>query len=90
MDGVKRVNIQVTHRVGGLDFINALCLEYQSDEPDELPDLTRAQIEEKVRKVLTQRPDGRHWWTDELEESDVEALREWADELVRRRFPELF
>lgn len=85
-----RVNIQVTHRVSGDDFINALCLEHQSDDEDELPDLTRAQIEEKVRKVLLERPDDRNWWGDDLEEDDITMLRKWADELVRRRFPELF
>lgn len=90
MDGVKRVNMQVTHRVNAEDFVMALCLEHQSDDADELPDLTRAQIESKVREVLTARPDARFWWTDELEEEDVSMLKDWAEELVRRRFPELF
>lgn len=90
VDGVMRVNIQITHRVDGDDFINVLCLEHQSDDEDELPDLTRAQIEEKIRKVLAQRPDSRHWWGDELNEEGIGMPRRWADELVRRRFPELF
>jgi hypothetical protein len=89
-DGKKRVDMRITHRVGGEDFVSALCVLHQSDDADELPDLTRAQIEEKVREVLTKRPDDRYWWRDDLEDDDADTLLEWAEELVQRRFPELY
>ena len=90
VDGVKRVNFQVTHRVGGDDFARALCLEYRSEDIGSLPDLGRVQIEKVVRDALKRRPDSMPYWSDELEEDETEALWAWADGLVRRRFPELF
>lgn len=90
-DGKKRVNRRVTHRLDALDFENLLCLNQQNygSGGDDLPDLSRAEILKIVDTGLRDRPDARHWWTDDVDDDAArDALRTWAEELVRRRFPE--
>lgn len=94
LDGKKRVNRRITHRLDALDFENFLCLRYTEHDLEndgDLPDLSRSKILEIVDHELTNRPDARYWWTDHVEDDDFRVTpREWATELIRRRFPEFY
>lgn len=93
VDGVKRVNLQITHRMAGYDFANALCLvhrEHDLEDDGPLPDLSRSKVLEAVRKVLAEKPDDRHWWRDHIEDDFADELWAWADALVRGKFPEMY
>lgn len=95
-DGVKRVDIQITHRLSGEAFANALCFQYRGHillEDGALPALTRKAILLKVREVLASRPADIDWWRDgddEDAEENSDELYRWADALVRKRFPEMY
>lgn len=93
LDGVMRVNRRVTHRIGAQDIEGLLCYQAK-DDPDsdieDLPDLTKTQILKIVDEGLLRNAEARHWWWNELDDDDTEALRKWASDLVRRRFPEFF
>lgn len=93
-DGRKWTNRRVTHRLCGNDFANALCLNHREHELEEdgpLPDLSKARILELVDECLLNRADKRNWWADDVDDRDfAKVLWEWADGLVRRKFPELY
>lgn len=94
VDGRKRTNIRVTHRLSGDDFANVLCLRHVEDGCDgeeELPAYSRDTILDMVRGQLADKADARNWWRDDVEEDAWgDELWKWADDLVRRRFPELY
>lgn len=94
IDGVKRVNLQVTHRLAGYDFANALCLVYREHDLEDdgpLPDLPRGAILKILRKVLEEKPDARNWWRDDVDDSGFASeLWAWADKLIRGKFPEMY
>lgn len=88
-DDRKRVDLRVTHRLDADDFALALCYSRQSDDLDELPDLSAKEILAEVRTIL--RYHGREFvigWSDDLEPEEANTIRNWATLLVRRRFPE--
>lgn len=91
-DGKRRVDLRITHRLADYDFVNILCLKYAEHDPEddgELPDLSRTEILSIVRGQLTEKPDARNWWRDDVEEEDwADELRTWFHELVKLRFPE--
>lgn len=93
LDGVMRASRRVTHRIDAQDIENLLCCQMK-DDPDAdieaLPDLTKAQILKIVDEGLLRNADARHWWWNGLDDDDTEALRKWASNLVRHRFPEFF
>ncbi len=90
-DGIKRVNLRVTHRLSADDFANMLCLEHENHElGDDLPQYTRPLILDMVRHQLTFNPDGRNWWRDNPDEDCADELWAWASDLIRNRFPELY
>lgn len=96
-DNVKRVSRRVTFRLSGDDFANTLCLRYvEHDLEDDgpLPELSRARILELVDEVLRTNADKPNWWQDNVNDTDddefVAALWKWADDLVRRKFPEFY
>lgn len=93
-DGQKRINRRVTYRLGPEDFENILCLKYREHDVDEdgpLPDLPKQKILELVDECLRFNADARHWWTDDVDEDYLrDALRKWASDLVRRKFPEFY
>jgi hypothetical protein len=93
-DGRKWINRRITFRLCGGDFANVLCLVYREHDLEEdgpLPDLSKAKILELVDDVLLERADKRNWWSDDVDDDDFrDALWEWADELIRRRFPEFY
>lgn len=92
--GVKRVNLQVTHRMAGYDFANALCLKFQEHDLEDdgpLPGLSRDAVLKIVRRVLEERPDARNWWRDHVEDDDfADELWAWADKMIREKFPEMY
>lgn len=96
VDGVKRANLRITSRLGGDDFANILCLKYHDhygEEDGPLPALSRVKILDAVQGQLKLNADARHWWRDafdEEEQSRADELWEWADALVRLRFPEFY
>jgi hypothetical protein len=89
-DGVKRVNIQVTHRLGGQDFANALSFEYLHSGDETMGDRTRDQVIATVRRVYKEWPDEVPYWTEDIDEDRAAEIGAWAEELVERRFPELY
>lgn len=94
LDGRMRVDRRVTFRLDGDDFANALCLTYRERDLEDdgpLPELSRAKILELVDKVLLKNADRRNWWSDGVDDDEFEAaLWKWADDLVRRKFPEFY
>ncbi|MFE0472698.1 hypothetical protein ACFW2V_13885 [Streptomyces sp. NPDC058947] len=93
-DGRKRINRRVTFRLGPEDFESILCLKYREHDLDDdgpLPELPKQKILELVDDCLRYKADDRHWWTDDVDDDDFrDALREWASDLVRRKFPEFY
>jgi hypothetical protein len=89
-DGKKRIDRRVTFRLGPEDFESVLCLKYREHDLDDdgpLPELPK----KKILECLGYRADDRHWWTDHVDDDDFrDALREWASDLVRRKFPEFY
>lgn len=88
--GRRCAEVRITHRITGLDIVNALCLHYSQEDDKPLPDLSASTIEKILRTVLKEKPDDRHWWQDELEDDWCDELTKWAEELVRRRFPSFY
>lgn len=92
-DGLKRTDFRVTHRVGGSDFVNILCLvhrEHDTEDDGPLPDLSCSAILKGIRAQMANNADASNWWQDDVDDDWVEELTEWAEELVRRRFPEFY
>lgn len=94
MDGVKRINKRVTHRLAGYDIVNILCLKYRehdTEDDGELPDLPASKILKTVDDQLKMNADAPNWWADDVDDDDwAEELDQWARDLVRLRFPELY
>ena len=92
-DGKKRFDLRITHRVGADDIAVILCYRHREDGEDgvdRLPEYSRAAILELVRDQLQLDADAPKWWQDGVEEEWIGEVWEWADALVRRRFPELY
>ena len=92
-DGNKRFDLRITHRIGALDLSNILCFKHQGDDREgieALPDYSRAAILDIVRGQLSLNADAPNWWQDRIEDDWVDDVWKWADDLVRRRFPELY
>lgn len=88
MDGVRRVDFQVTFAMGFEEFVAVLASAYRDEDLDEVGNLTRKQLLDAVRGKL--RRDGTdYFWTDHMEPEDIEALKDWAVSQVRRALPEI-
>jgi len=90
VDGVKRINMKVLHRVSAKDFANALCVDYEYQAHEDLENYTRDQILEIVRKTLARNSEQLIYWADDMEPEAAQGILDWAVELVERRFPEMF
>lgn len=91
-DGKRRFDLRITHRVGAQRLSDILCYKHSGDDDDgveSLPDYSRAAILRIARHQLAMNADAPNWWTDHIEEDWITELRQWADVLVCRRFPEL-
>ena len=89
-NGRMYAEVRIAHHISSLDVVNALCLHHASEEEEPLPDLSASAVEKILRDVLKGKPDDRHWWQDGLEDDWCAELTEWAEELVRRRFPSFY
>lgn len=88
MDGVRRVDFQVTFAMGFEEFVDALAayhLVYVGEFPEKP---SRKQLLDAVRDHL-RRKGWNFWWTDGLDEDEVKEARDWAVAQVRRALPEI-
>jgi hypothetical protein len=91
--GRKFFKLRVTHHVGALDLSNILCYKHREDDVDgvdALPDYSRTAIWKIAREQLAENADAPNWWTDDIEQEWVDEVRQWVENLIRRRFPELY
>lgn len=93
-DGVMRIDMRVTFRMGLGDLSNVLCSAYRYhsiEEDGPLPELGRAATNEKIREELHYRggSDGLGGWADCLTTRETEERVEWAARHVAALFPEL-
>lgn len=90
--GRKFFKLRITHHVSAETITNILCYKHCGDDTDgidALPEHSRAAIIKIAREQLSTDADAPNWWTDDIERDWVDELRPWAENLVRRRFPEL-
>lgn len=92
VSGRKFFKLRITHHVHAELIARILCYKHREDDEggvETLPDYSRAAIMRTVREQLAMNADAPNWWTDDIDEDWIDQVREWADDLVRRRFPDL-
>ncbi|MFJ2176424.1 hypothetical protein ACIOHE_26475 [Streptomyces sp. NPDC087851] len=94
IDGLYRIDVLVTFRVGVGELVTALCSAYRfhtTEDDGPLPRLSKAAVNKKIREEFYLRggSDGLSGWADCQSDDETRERVTWAEEHVRRAFPEL-
>lgn len=95
-DGLLRFNLRIVARIGRYELINIVARKLSRCEFDEVGQLIdppkftrRLQVLDLARETIGDVGDGYDYWADSLWAGRAEGIRDMAEKIVDRLFPEL-
>ncbi len=88
-NGYQMSTISVAFNVGEHELIAAAATLWEEEDVE--LNVSKARIESALRKRLHDKGvDGLVYWSDDMDDDEVDKITEWATGQVKRLWPELF
>lgn len=89
-DGRRLTVLRVDHTLDDTQLANLLIAASQADVLDWLeyghgePDLTKTEIERRIRDKLATNPDAGNWWRDDYPDELEDDAEDWGDRMIAK------